>query len=150
MCAGGHGVYKDSIDYSVFSGDWLIGRIYERKGFPDDVRFFWSLHGVVLTRPPDIRTDGHTPSLEAAKAEFKRSWVRWWDGRNWARRAKFLHNAFAQSLGIALTRFCKFDDLVCEYFLGKVTAIGKSQRYQGHFESEAHDPDRLRIEFLAF
>jgi hypothetical protein len=62
MCAGGHGIYKDSIDYSVFRGDWLIGRIYERKGFPDDVRFFWSLHGVVLTRPPDIRTDGHTPS----------------------------------------------------------------------------------------
>jgi hypothetical protein len=31
----GHGVYKDSIDYSVFSGDWLIGRIYERKGFPE-------------------------------------------------------------------------------------------------------------------
>jgi hypothetical protein len=24
----GHGVYKDSIDYSVFSGDWLIGRIF--------------------------------------------------------------------------------------------------------------------------
>jgi hypothetical protein len=24
-------VYKDSVDYSVFSGEWLIGRIYERK-----------------------------------------------------------------------------------------------------------------------
>jgi hypothetical protein len=35
----GYGVYKDSIDYGVFCGDWLIGRIYERKGFPDDVRF---------------------------------------------------------------------------------------------------------------
>jgi hypothetical protein len=22
----GHGVYKDDIDYSVFSGEWLIGR----------------------------------------------------------------------------------------------------------------------------
>ena len=39
----GHGVYKDDIDYSVFSGEWLIGRIYERKGFPDAVRSFWSL-----------------------------------------------------------------------------------------------------------
>ena len=115
----------------MLSGDWLIGRIYERKGFPDDVRFFWSLLGVVLTRPPDIRTDGHTPSLEAAKAEFKRSWFAGWSGRNWARRAKFLHNAFAQSLRIALTGFRKLDDLVCEYFIGKVTAIGKSQRYQG-------------------
>jgi hypothetical protein len=47
----GHGVYKDSIDYSVFSGEWLIGRIYERHGFPHEVRFFWSLHGVVLTTP---------------------------------------------------------------------------------------------------
>jgi hypothetical protein len=43
----GHGVYKDDIDYSVFSGVWLIGRIYERRGFSDAVRFFWSLHGVV-------------------------------------------------------------------------------------------------------
>jgi hypothetical protein len=23
----GHGYYKDAIDYSVFSGDWSIGRI---------------------------------------------------------------------------------------------------------------------------
>ena len=46
--------------------------------------------------------------------------MRWLEWRNWARRAKFLHNAFAQSLGIALTRFYKFDDLVCEYFIGKV------------------------------
>ena len=59
----GHGVYKDNIDYNVFSGEWLIGRIYERNGFPDEVRFFWSLHGVVLTRPPGIHTDGHA-SLE--------------------------------------------------------------------------------------
>ena len=42
----GSGTYKDNVDYSVFSGEWLIGRIYERNGFPDEVRFFWSLHGV--------------------------------------------------------------------------------------------------------
>jgi hypothetical protein len=45
----GHGVYTDCIDYSVFAGAWNIGRIYERRGFSDAVRFFWSLHGVVLT-----------------------------------------------------------------------------------------------------
>ena len=28
----GHGVYRDSIDYSVFSEGWEIGRIYERAG----------------------------------------------------------------------------------------------------------------------
>ena len=48
----GHGAYKDNIDYNIFSGEWLIGRIYERNDFPDEVRFFWSLHGVVLTQPP--------------------------------------------------------------------------------------------------
>jgi hypothetical protein len=74
----GHGVHKNDIDYSVFSGEWLIGRIYERRGFPDAVRVFWSLHGIVLTRPPDIHTDGHTPSLEAAKA----TGFAGWSGRN--------------------------------------------------------------------
>jgi hypothetical protein len=41
----GSGVYQDNVDYNGFSGEWLIGRIYERNGFPDEVRFFWSLHG---------------------------------------------------------------------------------------------------------
>ena len=53
--------------------------------FPDAVRFFWSLHGVVLTRPPEIHTDGYEPTLDSAKARLKRSWERWleWsDGRN--------------------------------------------------------------------
>ena len=49
---------------------WLIGRIYERNGFPDEVRFFCSLHGVVLTRPPSIHTDGFAPTLEEAKVRF--------------------------------------------------------------------------------
>jgi hypothetical protein len=42
----GSGVDKDRVDYSVFSGEWLIGRIYERRGSPDDVRWVWSLHGI--------------------------------------------------------------------------------------------------------
>jgi hypothetical protein len=33
----GSGTYKDNVDYSVFSSEWLIGRIYERNGFPDEV-----------------------------------------------------------------------------------------------------------------
>jgi hypothetical protein len=47
----------------VYSGEWQIGRIYERRGFPDDVRWVWSLYGVVLTRPPGIL------SLTLPKAE---------------------------------------------------------------------------------
>ena len=29
-----HGVYKDDIDYSVFCGEWCIGRIYENRSGP--------------------------------------------------------------------------------------------------------------------
>ena len=53
----GHGVYKDAIDYAVFSGAWNIGRISPRCcGFPDAVRFFWSLHGMSVVR--DFETGG--------------------------------------------------------------------------------------------
>jgi hypothetical protein len=38
------------------------------------VRFFWSLHGVVLTRPPSIHTDGTPANREGAKAQFQKSW----------------------------------------------------------------------------
>ena len=78
----GHGAYKDDPDFVVYSGAWQIGRIYERRGFPDHVRWVWSLYGVVLTRPPGIPTDGNAPTLEAAKAKFDASWKRWleWAG----------------------------------------------------------------------
>jgi hypothetical protein len=66
----GFGVGKDDPDFVVYSGEWQIGRIYKRRGFPDYVRWVWSLYGVVLTRPPGINTDGHATTLEAAKAEF--------------------------------------------------------------------------------
>jgi hypothetical protein len=28
-------------------------------------------------KPPDVRTDGHASTLEAAKAEFEASWRKW-------------------------------------------------------------------------
>ena len=64
-------------------------------------------------------------------------------------RAKFLQHAFAQPLRIALAGFGKIHDPLCEHFVGKVAAISKAKRYQGHFISEAHDPDRLWVEPLA-
>ena len=53
----------------------MIGRIYERNGSPDEVRFFWSLHGVVLTRPPSVNTDDAAATLDEAKAHFQKSWM---------------------------------------------------------------------------
>jgi hypothetical protein len=38
--------------------------------------------------------------------------------RHLRRRTKFLQYVVAQSVGIALTGLCRFDDLVCEYFIG--------------------------------
>jgi hypothetical protein len=73
----GSGAYASSVDYEVVSGAWVIGRIYERKDLADDVRFFWSLHGIVLTRPTGIHTDGYAPTLEEAKAQFQKSWDAW-------------------------------------------------------------------------
>ena len=78
----GSGVDKDIFDYSVLSGDWPIGRIYERRGFSPDIRWEWSVHGIVLTRPPRIRTNGSAASLEEAKAEFQKSWDAW---KAWAK-----------------------------------------------------------------
>ncbi len=37
------GIDKDRPDYSVFSGEWEIGRIYQTRGGPDSLRWFWSM-----------------------------------------------------------------------------------------------------------
>jgi hypothetical protein len=39
----GSGFYKDHVDYSVFWGEWCIGRIYEKHSSPEHLRWFWSL-----------------------------------------------------------------------------------------------------------
>jgi hypothetical protein len=65
------------------------------------------------------------------------------------RREKFLHHALAQSFAIALTGLRKRNDFLGDYFVGKVTAVTKPERYQSHFVREAHDPDRLWVEPLA-
>jgi hypothetical protein len=39
----GSGFYKDDVDYSVFCGEWCIGRIYEKRSSPEHLRWFWSL-----------------------------------------------------------------------------------------------------------
>ena len=38
------GFYKDSVDYSVFCGEWCIGRIYENRSGPESLRWFWALY----------------------------------------------------------------------------------------------------------
>jgi hypothetical protein len=61
----GHGVYKDNVDYSVFCGEWCIGRIYETRTGPEHLRWFWALP--FPGRPENLRTDNRAGSLEASK-----------------------------------------------------------------------------------
>jgi hypothetical protein len=56
------GIDKDRPDYIVYCGEWDIGRIYQTRGGPDSLRWFWSL----------VRCQVAT--LEKAKAQFQKSW----------------------------------------------------------------------------
>ena len=49
----GSGAGKDKDDPDFVVSAKANRRIYERRGLPDDVRWSWSLYGVVRTRPSD-------------------------------------------------------------------------------------------------
>ena len=68
--------------FEPHTNPFLGAGLYERNGFPDAVRFFWSLHGVALTRSPSVHTDGFAPNLDDAKAQFQKSWDAW---KAWAK-----------------------------------------------------------------
>jgi uncharacterized protein (DUF736 family) len=68
----GSGIDKDRPDYSVYSGEWEVGRIYQTRGGPDSLRWFWSL----TINGPMTRSD-RVATLEEAKAQFQKSWDAW-------------------------------------------------------------------------
>ena len=39
----GYGIDEDRPDYTVFTGEWEIGRIYQTRGGPDSLRWFCSM-----------------------------------------------------------------------------------------------------------
>jgi hypothetical protein len=39
----GSGIDKDRPDYAVYTGEWEVGRIFETRGQPENLRWFWSL-----------------------------------------------------------------------------------------------------------
>ena len=69
-------VDNDRQDFTIYSGDWAMGRIYEQRGGPDHMRLCWSLYGI-FGKPADMRTDGHAATLDEAKAQFETAWHRW-------------------------------------------------------------------------
>ena len=42
----GSGIDKDRQDFTIYSGGWAMERIYEQRGGPDSMRWFWSLHRI--------------------------------------------------------------------------------------------------------
>ena len=73
----GSGIDKDRPDYSDYCGDWGVGRIYQTRGGPDNLRWVEScaLHG------PMTRSD-RAATLEEAKVQFQKSWDAW---KAWAK-----------------------------------------------------------------
>ena len=72
----GSGIDKDRPDYTVYCGEWNVGRIYETRGGPDSLRWFWSL----TVNGPMTRSD--RVALKEAKAQFQKSWDAW---KAWAK-----------------------------------------------------------------
>ena len=69
-------VDEDRQDFTVYCGKWAMGRIYQERGGPDSMRWFWTLYGVV-GKPPNVHTNDHAPTLEEAKAQFESAWKQW-------------------------------------------------------------------------
>jgi hypothetical protein len=69
----GGGIDKDRSDYTIYSGGWAVGRIYETRGGPDRLRWFWSF---TVTCPMT-----HSDRVEEAKAQFGRAGT---PGKAWA------------------------------------------------------------------
>jgi hypothetical protein len=55
------------------------------------------------------------------------------------RPTNVLQCLFAQDIGIVLTRFCKFDDLVGDGLFDPVVAVSNPQSDADHFEGNAED-----------
>ena len=63
-------------DFTIYSGEWAVGRIYDQRGGPEHRRWFWSLYGM-FGQPAKIRTDGHASTLEEANVQFDKAWHQW-------------------------------------------------------------------------
>ena len=73
----GSGIDKERPDYGVYSGELCIGRIYQTRGGPYSLRWFWSM----TVNGPMTRSD-RVATLEEAKAQFQKSWDAW---KAWAK-----------------------------------------------------------------
>jgi hypothetical protein len=62
---------------TVYCGGWAVGRIYETRGGPDNLRWFWS-----MTVTGSMTRSDRVASLEEARAQLRKSWDAW---KAWAK-----------------------------------------------------------------
>src|SRR4051794_34534088 len=75
LCAG---IDKDRPDYTVYTGEWEVGRIFLRRAASRKIcGGFWSL----TINGPMMRS-GRVASLKEAKAQLQKSWDAW---KAWAK-----------------------------------------------------------------
>jgi hypothetical protein len=78
----GAGIDKDRQDFTIYSGEWAIGRIYETRGDPDHLRWFWSFTVTCPMSPNGISKSPATPPNRSQKRRFSHrdcTWGHYWD-----------------------------------------------------------------------
>jgi hypothetical protein len=73
----GSGIDKERQDYTVYSGGWDIGRIYETRGGPEHLRWFWSfaVQGP-MTRSDRVASFEEAGPVHAPGKPGKRVWAK--------------------------------------------------------------------------
>jgi hypothetical protein len=66
---------------TVYCGEWDVGRIYQTRGGPESLRWFWSL----TVNGPMTHAD-RVATLEEAKAQFQKIGMPGRRGRSWKTR----------------------------------------------------------------
>jgi hypothetical protein len=117
----GFGIDKDRPDYTVYCGGWEVGRIYQTRGGPESLRWFWSM----TVNGPMTRSD-RVPTLEEPRNSFRKVGMLGRRGPSWKRCLKRRPLFFYRSLlppGLLRLANCLFNRKVFEFF---------SLLYRGH------------------
>jgi len=64
----GSEIDKDRADYTVYCGGWNVGRIYETRGGPDSLRWFWSLKQTERGQGVPLEAYPFLPRMVAGRA----------------------------------------------------------------------------------
>ena len=73
----GSGIDKDRPDYTVFTGEWEIGRIYQTRGGPDSLRWFWAMNANgPMTRSDRRGNPGGGQGAVSKELDARKAWAK--------------------------------------------------------------------------